>query len=243
MSNIMIGTSGWLYDSWNNNFYPAKLPDKEKLEYYANEFDTVEINNSFYRLPEIETFKNWSKKVPKGFVFAVKVSRFLTHNKKLKDPEEPWKLFLDHAKVLRTKLGPLLLQFPQNWHLNEQRLQQFLEQAYSVKKNLRLVFELRNETWHTPSVMRLLAKYNAAWCIADSSQFKRFDEITADFTYIRYHGREHDKAPDYSKTVLKKEAERIKRIAKQGIQVYAYFNNDTQCRAIYNARTLREFLD
>src|SRR5579885_1755567 len=127
MASILIGTSGWVYDSWRGKFYPRDLPPAKQLDFYSHEFKTVEINSSYYRLPSVETYKAWASHVPEQFVFAVKASRFLTHMKKLKDANDPWKRIMTGARKLKSHLGPVLLQFPMQWNLNYDRLAEFLD--------------------------------------------------------------------------------------------------------------------
>lgn len=122
MAKAFVGTSGWVYKSWKGRFYPTELQPDNYLHFYADQFPTAEVNYSFYKLPSLETYEKWADEVPPDFMFAVKASRYLTHMKKLKDPEEPWKLLTQHAAPLQKHLGPVLLQFPENWSLNLDRL-------------------------------------------------------------------------------------------------------------------------
>jgi uncharacterized protein YecE (DUF72 family) len=242
MPQVLVGTSGWIYKSWDKRFYPEELHEQEKLQFYSAEFGSVEINNSFYHLPSYDVFKNWSKKVPADFVFAVKASRYLTHTKKLKEPEDPWALFYEHALSLGNKMGPILFQFAPNWRVNLKRLEEFLDLLKSEAERCRFAFEFRHESWFTTELYVLLAKNNAALCIADSWRYPRVDKVTADYSYIRYHGRRETAAPDYSPAQLKAEAKKIRKMLDDGIDVYAYFNNDAECKAIKNARKLIELL-
>jgi len=243
MASILIGTSGWQYDSWKKRFYPPKLKENKKLEFYSREFNTVEINYSFYKLPAIAEFERWKKEVPKDFLFAVKASRYLTHNKKLKDAEDSWDRVLTTSYGLGSKLGPVLLQFPQRWKVNVDRLDTFLSMVKKhSRKKPRLVFEFRNDTWFSKDVFKILSRHNAALCIADTDKFPTDDTITADFAYFRYHGRGKSAAPNYSDEYLAKQAKKMKRLLKDGIDVYAYFNNDNKGRAIENARTLIDLM-
>src|SRR5215217_2193905 len=143
-SDIRIGTSGWHYEHWRGPFYPENLSKGGFLEYYAGHFDTAEINNSFYRLPEKKTLVRWRETVPEGFVFSVKASRYLTHMKKLKDPREPLGRLLDRVSVLGTRLGPILFQLPPRWRANPERLQGLLE---ILPENHRYAFEFRDPSW------------------------------------------------------------------------------------------------
>jgi uncharacterized protein YecE (DUF72 family) len=234
---IYIGTSGWLYDHWRGIFYPEEVSKTRWFDYYAEHFDTVELNVSFYRLPKKETFIGWWEKSPKNFLFAVKASRFITHVKRLKDCREPWKLFISHAKGLKEKLGPVLFQLPPNLKVNLDRLESFLKiiSKYKVRK----AFEFRDESWFCDEVYSLLSKYKTALVLADSPRYPLVEKVTADFVYIRFHGGKILYGSNYSKKELKKWANKIKKWSKKGLDVYAYFNNDAHGYAVDNAMTLK----
>jgi len=241
MARILIGTSGWTYPSWRGTFYPEDLPSRRYLEFYAQEFPTTEVNYSFYHLPKPETYAKWAAQVPKGFVFSVKASRLITHTKRLKDVEEPWETFVGNARSLGAHLGPILLQFPPSFRCNLGRLATFLKMAGSSR--VRLVFEFRHASWFVEEVYRLLSRHEAALCIADSPGYPRRDVLTAEFTYLRFHGRTQLFASRYSTAELAEEARKIRRYLRGGIDVYAYFNNDAQGYAVENARMLRRLLE
>lgn len=242
-AQIRIGTSGWSYKHWRGKFYPSDLPVKGWLDYYQKEFDTAEINNSFYRLPSEETYAQWAEQVDSNFLFAVKGSRFLTHMKKLKDAEEPWDNIVSHSDYLGERRGPVLLQFPERWNKNLLRLEEFFE-ITTQNTAVDIALEFRNESWFSSDVYRLLEKYDIALCIADSDKFRREDRLTSHFSYFRYHGRgAHIYADSYSGQQLKKEAKLISKFAKDGTSVFVYFNNDGNANAIKNAKTLRKLID
>jgi uncharacterized protein YecE (DUF72 family) len=246
MAHLHIGTSGWVYRSWKGPFYPDTLPSRRYLAFYAQEFRTAEINTSFYHLPRATTFTNWAEQVPENFIFAVKASRFLTHIKRLLDPEEPWQRFVDSAVNLGARLGPILLQFPPSFRINVPRLEAFFKVAKSVRPRqapLTLVCEFRHESWFHPDIYRLLNRYQVAWCIADGAKYPRKDLVTTDFAYIRYHGRSKMFASNYSKAVLLKEARLIQQYLRDGLDVFVYFNNDANGNAVRNARLLKRLLD
>jgi len=246
VARLLIGTSGWVYRSWKGPFYPEDLASRRYLEFYAHEFSTTEINSSFYHLPRPETFINWGHQVPADFIFAVKASRFLTHIKRLVDPKEPWQRFLTSALKLARHLGPVLLQLPPGFRKDLSRLSAFLkiaQQSRTARARLRLVFEFRHESWFSDDVYALLTRHKAAWCIADGAKYPRKDLVTADFVYIRYHGRSQMFASSYSKAELTKEAQLIKRYLQDGHDVFAYFNNDAKGYAVKNARMLRKLLE
>jgi uncharacterized protein YecE (DUF72 family) len=210
------------------------------FHFYARHFDTVEINNSFYQLPTATTFDNWRDSSPSNFCYAVKGSRFITHMKKLKDPQSSSEKFFLVAERLERKLGPILFQLPPRWKVNTERLEEFLrtlpgEHQYAV--------EVRDESWLVLEVYNLLRKYNAAFCIHDFADMKVPREITADFTYIRFHGPTSAKYwGSYSDRDLRAWADQIKQWRRK-LSVYAYFNNDPEGAAIKNALTLKELLN
>ena len=246
MARLLIGTSGWVYRSWKGPFYPEDLPSRRYLEFDAGEFSTTEINSSFYHLPRPDTYVNWGRQVPPDFVFAVKASRFLTHIKRLIDPQEPWQRFLAGAVKLARHLGPILLQFPPGFRKDVPRLSAFLKIAHQSRpprSRPRLVFEFRHESWFSDEVYAVLKRHKAAWCIADGAKYPRKDLVTADFAYIRYHGRSQMFASSYSRAELTKEARLIKGYLQDGHDVFAYFNNDAKGYAVKNARMLRKLLE
>jgi uncharacterized protein YecE (DUF72 family) len=244
MSRLWIGTSGWTYKSWRGTFYPPDVPSRRYLQFYAGEFPTTEVNCSFYHLPRHQTYANWAEQVPEDFIFSVKASRFITHIKRLLDVEAAWQTFLERALLLGPRLGPILFQFPESFPKAPERLAEFLE---IVNKNgsarLRTVFEFRHESWFSEETYRLLKRHGAALCIADSGRYPRKDVLTADWVYIRYHGRSRLFASNYSKAVLADEAKKIKRHLRNGSEVFVYFNNDARGYAVKNARTLRGLLE
>jgi len=235
---VQIGTSGYVYKHWKRVFYPEDLPSKDWLSYYTGHFSTLEINNSFYRLPERSTFAGWRKRSPDGFLFSVKVSRFLTHLKKLKDPEEPLERFLENAEGLGPKLGPLLFQLPPHWKPDLGRLRGLL--ALRPRRR-RFAVEFREAAWCTDEVFSILKEGNAALCLHDGLPDCP-PAVTADFVYLRFHGRS---APGgrYTRSALSDWAERIGRWRRDSLDVYAYFNNDAHGYAVENARELIELVD
>lgn len=242
MPNFLVGTSGWTYASWKGRFYPKDLPSRRYLAYYAGEFSTTEVNYSFYHLPRPETYAKWAADVPDAFIFAVKASRFITHIKRLQAVEEAWTTFVDNAHKLEHHLGPILLQFPASFRCDESRLSNFLRQARRSGRNgksLRLVFEFRHESWFKEPVYTLLRAHQAALCIADSPRYPRRNIVTADFSYIRFHGPTKLFASTYPRQKLETEARLIERYLRDGLDVYVYFNNDAMGHAVANARTLR----
>jgi uncharacterized protein YecE (DUF72 family) len=242
---VLIGTSGWSYKHWQRGiFYPEKLPAAEHLSFYAQHFKTVEINYSYYQLPPRKTFEHWRRTAPAGFVFAVKGSRYLTHMKKLKDPEEPLQRLLEHAGGLGPKLGPLLFQFPKRWTLNLARLEEFFV-ALKHHPRRRYAFEFRHDSWLVPAVFDLLREHNAALCLPIGWQIPLAIEVPARWTYLRFHGGSSSIA--FTDAELRPWAQRLRRWRDDGIDSYSYFNNDTlehaRAPAIDNARRLLEMVD
>jgi uncharacterized protein YecE (DUF72 family) len=210
------------------------------FEFYSRHFDTVEINNTFYRLPAANTFDNWRDSSPRNFCYAVKGSRFTTHMKKLKDPQSSSEKFFHVADRLGPKLGPILFQLPPRWKLNLVRLDEFLR---VLPGGHQYAVEVREATWLVPEVYKMLRKYNVAFCVHDFSDMKVPREITADFTYVRFHGPTSAKYwGSYSNRSLRGWADWIKEHRRKLSSIYAYFNNDPEGAAVRNALTLKQFL-
>src|SRR5438270_303902 len=182
---VRIGCSGWQYKHWRGDFYPADLAVAQWFDFYAAHFDTVEINNSFYRLPEATVFEAWRRRAPPGFLYAVKASRFLTHMKKLKDPAEPLERFFSRARELGTRLGPVLYQLPPHWPVNIERLQTFLEM---LPRRRRHAMEFREPSWYSDEVFALLERYRVALCLHDMQGSASGRLSVGPFVYVRFHG-------------------------------------------------------
>lgn len=236
---IRIGTSGWHYKHWRGTFYPRELNPASMLNYYARYFDTVELNNSFYKLPSEAAFLAWKDSVPIGFVYAVKASRFLTHRIKLKDPERGLNNFLPRAALLGPKLGPILFQLPPRWKLNLARLDGVLA---TLPRGDRYAFEFRDRSWHASETDQVLRRYNAAFCIYELGGFASEPKITADFTYVRLHGPGGKYQGSYNQNMLRAWAERIAEWSKVLKAVYVYFDNDQAAYAVHNALALKGLL-
>jgi uncharacterized protein YecE (DUF72 family) len=240
MARIRIGTSGWHYKHWRGPYYPEKFPTAKMLEFYMADFDSVEINNSFYRLPTVNALQTWRDLTPPRFCFAVKASRFLTHMKKLKDPEEGFRRFFPLIRILGEKLGPILFQLPPRWTCNPTRLAEFLS---ALPGEHRYTFELRDPSWHVAEVYALLEKYNAAFCMYELAGFQSPLQVTADFTYIRLHGPGNKYQGDYSRKSLDAWAKRIRKWDAHLAGVYVYFDNDQAGYAVKNAKELKQRLN
>ena len=237
--DILIGTSGWHYKHWLAKFYPERLSSADMLSWYSRQFGTVEINNSFYRLPSEEAFATWRQTVPSGFIFSVKASRFLTHMKRLRDPEVPIDLFFSRAVHLGDSLGPVLFQLPPKWNVDRSRLEYFLT---ALPGGRRYVFEFRDQSWNRRDIFDLLRRHNAALCLHDWGGLTWPHEFTANFTYIRLHGFEKRYGGEYPKKTLQKWSDRVEAWRHGLAAIFVYFNNDAQGYAISNAQQLMRML-
>lgn len=240
MTASFVGTSGWIYKHWRGVVYPPELPQSHWFEYYAQRLSTVEINNTFYRLPEDATFDAWRRQAPKGFVYALKASRYITHLKKLKDPAEPVARFMGRAVRLGPSLGPVLYQLPPNWHLNLERLEEFLA---AIPARRLQAFEFRHPSWLTEQTFALLEQYGAGYCISDMPGLDSPLRATGRLAYIRLHGPARAYAGSYSEAELAQWAERARAFMAEGRPAYVYFNNDAEGHAVHNALRLREMLE
>lgn len=234
---IHIGTSGWQYDHWQGPFYPEDLSLSDFLAFYAQHFQAVEINNTFYQLPSEETLTHWRDITPPEFRFSVKASRYITHMKKLKDPVEPVTNFLKRVELLADKLGPILFQLPPNWRFNRERLGSFLE---ALPDDFQYTFELRDPSWLNPEAYELLAAHGAAFCIYDFDGRLSPKEVTADFIYIRLHGPDVRYQGSYNTSTLAGWAGAFATWSGQGRQIYCYFDNDQAGYAVKNALQLQQ---
>lgn len=240
MTDIRVGTSGWHYKHWVGRYYPEKIKPGAMLPHYLRDFDTVELNNTFYQLPKEESFDTWRDCVPDDFLFAVKGSRFITHMIKLKDAARGLSNFMPRAERLGGKLGPILWQLPPGWKVNVERLEEFLE---ALPRNHQYAFELRNETWMTDRVLEVLQRYNAAFCIYELAGYHSPIELTADWTYIRLHGPTAFKYQgSYSDAQMDAWAKRLVGWRKSLRSIYVYFDNDDSAYAVDNALTLKRMI-
>jgi uncharacterized protein YecE (DUF72 family) len=239
-----IGCSGWHYKSWRGLVYPAELPTQAWLRAYTKRFRTVELNNSFYRLPSEETFAGWREQVPRGFVFAVKASRFLTHIKRLREPQEPLERLLSHAKALGPTLGPLLYQIPPRWFPDPERLEAFLSAlparvTPTSRYRLVHVLEVRDPQGYAPWVLELLQRYNVTLCVHDMRGSESPLALVGPAVYVRFHGYGAKYGGSYPDDVLDEWAAWIQRALATGRDAYVYFNNDINGYAVYDAERLR----
>lgn len=210
------------------------------LDFYARHFDTVELNNTFYRLPTESAFDDWRSSTPKNFIFSVKASRFLTHRKKLKDPDNALQIFLPRIEHLGAKLGPILFQLPPRWRVNSERLEALLE---ALPRDFRYVFEFRDLTWINPQIDNLLAKYRAAFCIYELAGYRSPLTVTTDFAYCRLHGPGLEKyQASYGRASLRRWCRQIGLWARTLTSVYLYFDNDQHGYAAQNAMALKRMV-
>jgi uncharacterized protein YecE (DUF72 family) len=234
---VRVGCSGWQYKHWRGDFYPAELPQSRWLEHYARVFDTVEINNSFYRLPEAATFANWAARVPMRLVFSVKASRFLTHMKKLKDPEEPIERLFSRMRALGRHLGPVLYQLPPGWKLDLPRLEHFLN---ALPRDARHVMEFREPSWYDDRTYELMARHKVSLCLHDMQGSATGRLRVGPIVYVRFHGPTGRYHGGYSADRLQQWADWLHRELDGGTDAYAYFNNDVGGHAPRDALALRE---
>ena len=234
MANLRIGCSGWAYKDWTGPFYPPGTKDRDRLAWYATRFDTTEINASFYRLPTEAAVQGWAAQTPADFLFAWKVSRFITHNKKLKDCEGSVGLVFGRMAPLGDKLGPSLIQLPPQLRRNDERLAGFLK----LLPKGRHTVEFRHPSWYDPAVLRILADFDAALCISDHHDAPSPWERTASWIYVRGHGPGGRYTGRYAAAELSAWSERIAAWRGAGHDVYAYFDNDVKSAAPFDASEL-----
>jgi len=238
---IRIGCSGWNYQHWRNGvFYPPRLPPRRWLEFYAQHFNSVEVNATFYRLPKEQAVANWVRESPPGFLFAVKMSRYVTHIKRLRDLPPSIELFYSRIRPLAgsSKLGPVLWQLPETFRREDERL----AQALDALPPGRHCFEFRHESWFVEDVYELLRRSGVALVIGDTPRRPfQAHELTADWTFIRFHHGTRGRRSNYSETELEEWAQRIEVWAREA-DVYAYFNNDSNGYAVRNGHWLRKRL-
>jgi uncharacterized protein YecE (DUF72 family) len=234
---VTIGTSGWHYAHWRPRFYPASMGPGRWLAFYAQRFAAVEVNNAFYRLPERSTFEKWRESVPGDFVVAVKASRYLTHVRRLQDPNEPVSRLMERATALGGHLGPVLLQLPPTLHADTARLHAVLA---AFPRTVRVAVEPRHASWFVPGVRRILEARGAALCLADGGPVESPFWRTADWTYVRFHGGKGRPSSCYRRRDLESWADRLSRQWRDRDDVFCFFNNDTNGCALRDARWLAD---
>ena len=238
ISSTYIGTSGWNYEHWRDIFYPATFAKSKWLAFYAQNFNTIEVNATFYRLPKPETFENWRQTTPHGFLWAVKANRYITHIRRLKDAGEPLERFFSAARALKEKLGPVLFQLPPSLAFDQDTFQDFCSNVRIYKH--RCVFEVRHKSWLEENVLARLEESGIAFCISDTAGRHPYSEaVTADFVYIRLHGSRKLYASNYTEEELQVWGEKIRRWNRE---TYVYFDNDFGGYAPKNAARLKEIM-
>jgi uncharacterized protein YecE (DUF72 family) len=236
--DIRIGCSGWSYPHWRKRFYPETMPAREHFTFYAQRFNTVELNNSFYRQPPRERFEAWREQAPPGFLFAVKGSRYITHIKRLAVEKKSIDLVVDAAVGLGEKLGPILFQLQANFQADLERLERFVGM---LPRNERFTLEFRHDSWLVPAVFELLRAHGIALCIPDHPKMPKSFEITSDFTYIRMHLP--PRGLGYGQLALVPWAKRVLDWYRRRLDVFVYFNNDMEGHATKDAQTLISLVD
>ena len=232
---VVIGTSGWQYDSWRGRLYPADVPKTRWLEHYAARFASVESNSAFYRLPERHTFVDWAARTPDDFAWAVKASRYITHIRRLQDPKEPVERQVDRLEGLGAKCGPVLLQLPPTLRADLDALDATLA---AFPRDMRLAVEPRHPSWFVSDTRRLLERRGAALCLADRRGLRAAQWATAPWGYVRFHEGRASPSPCYGRQALATWAARIADLWGPDADVYCYFNNDPGGCAPHDARTL-----
>jgi uncharacterized protein YecE (DUF72 family) len=233
---VHVGCSGWVYRHWKGLFYPEGLPQKRWFDHYSEQFDTVEINASFYRLPLASTFDKWHDQAPPGFRYAVKANRFITHMKKLKDCEEALDTFIDLARRLKSYLGPILYQLPPSLHKDVPRLDAFLK---LLPRSIEHVFEFRHRSWYDEDVLALLDRHGAGFVTHDLVGLKSPRWASGRTAYVRFHGTAGKYRGRYSDAQMDGWADWLLEQCAQGRSAWAYFNNDIGGDAIEDARNLK----
>ncbi len=238
-ADIRIGCSGWQYRHWRGNFYPEDLPMSRWFEFYASQFDTVEINNSFYRLPEKEIFARWRAAAPKGFLFSVKASRYLTHMKKLKEPADALARLFGNVRALGPRLGPVLYQLPPHWTRDQARLDAFLD---ALPRDVAQAVEFRDPSWYADYTFETLEHHRVALCLHDMKGSAAPRLAVGPFTYVRFHGTGSRYGGRYPDAALADWASWLRQEHARGLPIYAYFNNDVGGHAPRDAARLRGLL-
>ena len=239
IKQIRIGTSGWYYEHWRKVFYPCEFSKDEWLEFFCRHFDTVELNNTFYHLPKKSSVEKWYMATPENFMFTVKASRFITHVKKLNDPQESLKKFIDIIEPLKEKLGPILYQLPPNLHADLNRLENFIAELPKKQKSF---FEFRHTSWYDDKIFELLDRYGCGLCVHDLGELATSKVITGRMIYLRFHGQPESSDGNYLNTTLMQWAKWIHENVSSVHDVFAYFNNDAYGNAVKNAMTLKKMI-
>ncbi|MFC1480447.1 DUF72 domain-containing protein [Candidatus Omnitrophota bacterium] len=237
--SLYIGCSGWNYNHWKGLFYPEKSSRGSWFREYSTVFSTVEINNTFYRLPSTSTFRKWRAQAGRGFIYSVKANRFITHMKKLKDPARPVKRFLERVRILKGHLGPVLFQLPPHWSVNMERLDAFTD---ILPGDLQYVFEFRDSSWYDEDIYQMLSRKRMSMCLHDMAGSQAPLMSVGPVCYVRFHGTTGQYGGKYRTASLRKWAGFMKKAMAEGRDVYAYFNNDAEANAPRDALRLMKEL-
>lgn len=241
--HLFIGTSGWSYKHWAGTFYPENVKSAGYLEYYTTNFNCVELNSSFYHLPLKTTVAGWVRRTSEPFMFCPKISRYVTHLKRLVNVEESLNLYFDVFEGMKARLGPVLIQLPPGLSFDKQLINNFLDLLTGKYGDYRFAIEARHKSWFTDDCFKLLEPYNTALVIADSGRrYPYYEVATADSVYFRFHGHEQLYASDYSEQELQYYAGKMIGWLKENKEVWAFFNNDFQGFAPKNAKRLKEII-
>lgn len=241
--SIHIGTSGWVYPHWRGIFYPSGLPQRRWLEYYSGQFDCTEINASFYRLPAPETVEKWKNTVGKGFYFCPKFSRFITHAKKLNDPEQAVPRFLEVFNAMAGSVGPFLIQLPAMLPFNKEKTGRFFAYLRAHYGDFQFSLEARHASWMEAGAVGLLRKYRIGWVIAESgTRFASAELVTANHIYLRFHGPDGRYGTSYDEPALRACAKKCLSWKEKGHAVWVFFNNDLNGYAVENAHSLQNLV-
>jgi uncharacterized protein YecE (DUF72 family) len=241
---LHIGTSGWSYKHWKGIFYPEETRPEKYLEFYSVHFDCVELNSCFYHLPLKKTVSGWMDRTNEKFRFCLKMSRLITHQLHLANTDVPLCNFFQVFEEMKERIGPVLIQLPPGLSFDYSLISDFLRLIGKMGSIFRFAVEIRNRSWVNDRFFDLLAQNNLAFVIADSGQrFPQSEIVTTDFVYLRFHGREHLYASDYTEDVLQEYGEKISSWLDSGIEIWAFFNNDYYGYAVKNALRLREVVE
>lgn len=241
---LHIGTSGWSYKDWKGLYYPEKMKPVDYLGFYSQEFDCTEINTSFYHLPKAQTVINWKQKVPPPFLFCPKMSRYITHYKKLRDTEGSLRLFFNVFDLMADKLGPVLIQLPAQVTFDAGVAGEFFSLLSLQYPDYQFSIEVRDDSWLKPESLSIMEQYNIGLVIAHSGKLFSYKEaVTAQHIYLRFHGTAKLYASKYTAATLKKYAGKTASWIREGHQVWAFFNNDYYGYALENARTLLKLIN
>lgn len=243
LPDIFIGTSGWSYGPWKEYFYPAGFPAAKFLAHYATKFKAVEINSTFYHTPRKTTIEKWMAQVPSSFRFCVKMHRYITHIKKLIEPDEALERFFNSISPLGNQVGPVLIQLPASLVFDKKRCGYFYNVLSSRYSNYNCVVEPRHNSWFTKESISMLKKANIGFVVSESGErFPYFEAVTAHHVYVRFHGPGKLYASPHTSEQMKDYAEKIKTWHKSGHTCWAFFNNTIGRDALDNAQLLERYL-